>query len=397
MKMIKQMLFLTVVVVFTSCKSEVPKPEVIANPPSSARGYLVSYAKTGEMTADEIVSFGAEEGDVSGYVNHDLAIYTLIYNSVHQGEKLEISGLVFVPILANKTLDIIQNHHGTIIPGDEEVPSAYAGGREGIEMSFVGATMASNGYIVSMPDYVGYGASVDREHPYTVHSELAEESIDMLLATRQLMEQLALDFSGNVFLTGWSEGGGAGLATHKLLQEQYEDQFTIVGSSMFAGPYDYFGFMQDVLVSRRDISDINLTIYSWAVYALNKSALQREASTIWRHAVTNQIEALDLPSYKAGEVFQDTFVEGLVNELDQEWVATVKQNSLIQEWIPKGHVYLHSGTDDFIVPHYNAVNAHEYFQSVDANSTLYEYAGGDHYSPLYQYLTTTLDDFNSLH
>ncbi|MEO0628874.1 MAG: hypothetical protein AAFY91_17900 [Bacteroidota bacterium] len=41
-------------------------------------------------------------------------------------------------------------------------------------------------------------------------------------------------------------------------------------------------------------------------------------------------------------------------------------------------------------------HAHEQFQSVNARSTRYEYPGGDHYTPLYDYVTTTLDDFGDL-
>lgn len=396
METFRNISLLLILTILFSCKSEEPQPEVITNPPSSVRGYLVSYAKTGSMTTDDIVTFGKGEGDISNLVNRDLDIYSIVYNSVIHCESLKVSGMVFVPLVDNKDLDIIQNHHGTTLPGDEEIPSKYTGGREGIEMSFVGATFASNGFVVSMPDYVGYGTSADVEHPYTIHHELAEESVDMLLATRQLMEQLGFNFSGKIFLTGWSEGGGAGLATHRLIQEDYTEDFQIVASSLLAGPYDYFGFIQDILISRRNVSDINLTIYSWAVYALNKAGLKQNANTIWRHKVGNQIDAIEIPSYKAGEVFHDSFMDGLVNETDQEWVSATKQNSLVSGWVPQGQVYLHSGTDDYIVPHYNSVNAHQYFTSVNARSTLYEYERGDHYTPLYKYITTTLDDFNGL-
>lgn len=371
---------------------------VISNPPSSERGYLVSYSQTGSMTADEVIANGAEEGDVSTYAKHDLDIYSIVYNSLDGDNPLEVSGLVFIPKEVNSDLDLIQYHHGTIIPGEEGTPSTYSGGmNKSVEMYFIGATMTSNAYVVSMPDYVGYGHTSDREHPYTVHHELAEVSVDMLRATKQLLETLSVNFSNKVFLTGWSEGGGAGLATHKYLQQKYPNEFDLTASSLFAGPYDYFEFVKDVLTNR-NVEDDELSIYSWSIYSLNNynNTLNRDASSIWTYSVTDQIDALDIPSLKAAEIFQTSFMDGFANETDAEWIAAAKENTLLEGWVPQGHLFFHSGTNDFIVPHYNSTNAHQHFESLNVNSTLYEYPGGDHYTPLYDYVKTTLDDFKNL-
>ncbi|MEM8583692.1 MAG: lipase family protein [Bacteroidota bacterium] len=371
----------------------------IVLPKSTERGHLVSYAKAGDMTANAVVSAGVFEGDVSSYTSYDIDLYSIVYNSLDSEELLEVSGLVIVPKGAAGRLHLIQHHHGTIIPGDDdEVPSTYSGGRNGSsEMYFIGATMASNGYVVSMPDYVGYGASADREHPYTVHYELAEVSVDMLRATKQLLDILNIEVSNDVFLTGWSEGGGAGLATHKHIQEKYADEFAVKGSSLFAGPYDYMSFVNDVLMSR-NLEDEELSIYSWSLYAINNyyAELGRAPNGIWTYSVSDQIDALYVPSLKPGEVFESSFMDGITNGTDVEWITALRQNTLLEGWVPQGELFFHSGTDDFIVPHYNSVHAHEQFQSVNARSTLYEYPGGDHYRPLYDYVTTTLDDFGDL-
>lgn len=380
-----------------SCSKQ---PLVVTNPPSSERGYLVSYAKTGNMSASEIISINLDEGDISAFATYDIDTYTVVYNTEYLGQVIEVSGLVMVPLDRMGTLGWIQNHHGTIIPGfgDEETPSTYTGGKEGSsEMYFVGATFASNGYLVSMPDYLGYGLSADQEHPYTMHRPLADFSVDMLRATKQLATQIGLNLSSNVFLTGWSEGGGAGLATHKHLQEQNPGEFQVLGSSLLAGPYDYFEFMKDIL-SKPDKSDEELSIYNWSVYALNKDYpdLQRNPSSIWTYPVSAQEDAIYVPSNKVSEIYTPTFVEGIVNEMDTDFIAAAKANTLLEGWTPKGELFFHSGTNDLIVPHYNSTNAHNFFRTIGVQSTLYEYPNGDHYTPLYQYVTTTLNDFNSI-
>ena len=383
---------------FSACSTD--DDMILTSPPSNERGHLVSYTKTGFVTAAEVAAAALTEGDVSAYTKYDLDIYAIVYNSLDGGILLEVSGLIFMPKAVSGDLALIQNHHGTIISGDDgEVPSTYTGGPNGSsEMYFVGATMASYGYVVSMPDYVGYGASSDREHPYTVHRELAEVSVDMLRATKQLMKTLSIGFSNEVHLTGWSEGGGAALATHQYLQRKYADEFTIIGSSLLAGPYDYFTFVKDV-ITNRNIADEELSIYSWALYATkNYNATLNEVKNdnIWSYSVVNQLDALSVPSLKPAGIFQVDFMDGIANETNAEWVAALKDNTLLEGWVPEGHLYFHSGTQDLIVPHYNSVNAHNYFKSLNVQSTLYEYTGGDHYTPLYDYVTTTLDDFNSL-
>lgn len=374
------------------------KEEIIINPPSNERGYLVSYTQTGSMTADRIISINQGEGDVSAYTNYGVDIYSVVYNSLEAGNPIEVSGLVLIPQNKPGSTDIIQYHHGTIIPGEEGTPSNYSGGAtESIEMYFLGATMASNGYVVSFPDYVGYGVTADREHPYTIHHELAEVSVDMLRATQQLLTTLAIDFSKDVFSTGWSEGGGAGLATHKYLQEKYSSEFNIKASSLFAGPYDYATFFKDAFINPK-LQTENMSIYSWALYSLNQLDvnLNRPTNSIWTYTVTNQLDALNIPSFQAKEIFQQTFIEEEINEANSPFSNAIQENSLIEGWMPKGHIFFHSGTEDFIVPHYNSTNAHQHFESINVNSTLYEYPGGDHYTPVYNYLTTTLDDFNKL-
>ena len=386
-------------VFFSSCRKD-GHGETVTNPPSNARGYLVQYTHTGVQKANKIHRINSEYGDVSAYTSYDLNIYSIVYNSVVANNAVQVSGLVLVPQDFSGDLDVIQYHHGTIMPSDAntETPSYYEGGSQDMyEVSFIGATMTSNGYVVSFPDYVGYGESAALEHPYTMHNELAEVSVDMLRATRQLLAELSVGFTNNVFCAGWSEGGGAGLATHKQLQEVYANEFNVVGTSVLAGPYDYKGFMLDIFSNANQSYDA-LSIYNWAAYSLNmyEDGLNRSANDIWSYSVNSQQAAIEVPSFRPAGIFNEGFRTGIVNGTDAAMETAMQNNDLIQGWTPKGALYFHSGTNDLIVPHYNSTNAHNHFNSIGVNSTLYEYPGGDHYTPAFDYLTTTLNDFNAL-
>ena len=146
------LVFAISITIISGCtKEETP---VITNPPSTERGYLVSYAKTSSMTAEEVIAINRDEVDISGYTNYDLDLYSIVYNSLYGGNLVEVSGLVFIPKEVGRILDVVQHHHGTIIPGeDDAVPSTYViGTQANSEVYLIGATMASNGYNEPMPD-----------------------------------------------------------------------------------------------------------------------------------------------------------------------------------------------------------------------------------------------------
>ena len=393
--------FIIISTFFNACSKETGA-SIESSPDSKERGALISYQKTANLSSDEIAEDGLNIGDVSEFALKNVSVYRIIYNSVHKNDLKQVSGLVLIPDNVSSTLRLIQHHHGTIIPfsgSEEEVPSNYTGGmsESDVETSFIGAVFASNGYVVSLPDYAGYGHASDVEHPYTLHHELAEVSVDMIRATKILLETLSISFSNDVFLTGWSEGGGAGLATHKYLQLNYPEEFILKGTSVLAGPYDYFTFLSDVLKNNSNSWE-NLSIYNWAIYAMNSFTLtlNQPYSEIWRYSVTNQIDALNISSTIPKMILQASFIEGINNGENDAFINAVKENSLLDNWTPTGSLFFHSGTQDLIVPHYNSVNAHNRFEELGANSILYEYLDGDHYTPLYDYVITTIEDFNEI-
>ncbi|MEM8906986.1 MAG: hypothetical protein AAGD05_03995, partial [Bacteroidota bacterium] len=90
--------------IFACSKQE----DLILNPPSSERGYLLTYHKTGNMKAKKIISINRDEGDLSDYAIHDLDIYSIVYNSLAAGEPVAVSGLVLIPKNTMGPLDLIQ-------------------------------------------------------------------------------------------------------------------------------------------------------------------------------------------------------------------------------------------------------------------------------------------------
>src|SRR5208283_3341559 len=163
---------------------------------------------------------------------HDVRVYRVTY-ATHDvdGSEIPASGAILVPGVTSP-IPTLAYLRGTIIPGlwERRAPSYYdlknnQSIYENYEMSFLAAGFASAGYLTVAPDMIGYGASREREHAYGHAPSLAWVSWDMLRAARAFAGQQGVPLDGRLFISGWSEGGLAGMALHELLERESADEF----------------------------------------------------------------------------------------------------------------------------------------------------------------------------
>lgn len=135
---------------------------------------------------------------------YEVANHRLSYLTVDgQGRSVTASGLISVPVKGvGARSPVISYQHGTIFK-DAEAPSNHAVAGE------VAVVLASLGYIVVAPDYVGYGASRGAEHPYLLAAPSAAAVLDLLSAAKSWRRSQGLVDNGQLFLAGYSEGGYA--------------------------------------------------------------------------------------------------------------------------------------------------------------------------------------------
>ena len=160
------------------------------------------------------------------------------YTKWHDGSTIKASGLYFVPQNPKKPMPELIYHHGTRM---NKGRNAKLGGEENICLS-----LAMDGYAVIMPDYIGLGNG-DKFHLYQHAESEGQASVDMLFATREMNDSLKLKTNGMLFLTGYSEGGHATLATQKLIQDRYADKIHVTASSPMSGAYDMCGVQGEVM------------------------------------------------------------------------------------------------------------------------------------------------------
>jgi pimeloyl-ACP methyl ester carboxylesterase len=144
------------------------------------------------------------------------------------------------------------------------------------EATLVAALLAGQGFMVAATDYLGYARSDQPFHPYLHAGSEATANVDALRAARELAAQRNVPLDGKVFVTGYSQGGHAAMATQKLLQTSLPTEFTLAGAGHMAGPYDLVGSLTES-VERLPVGELGSTYYVPFVV----TSLQRVYGTLY--------------------------------------------------------------------------------------------------------------------
>ena len=99
--------------------------------------------------------------------------------------------------------------------------------------------MASMGFVVLMPDYAGLGSTINI--PCHAQSE-ADAGWSMVEAVVELDAGLDVGFNGNLYITGYSQGGHGAMAMARAqLPESLQDVLAVKAVAPLSGPYDMSG------------------------------------------------------------------------------------------------------------------------------------------------------------
>ena len=364
--------------------------------PTGTRGEILQVDTLRFLTVEQVARYATDSID-KGYLHYPIGCYRVTYSSVYEGEPITTTALMLLPEDEQADRQLCVYLHGTNWPiekiaAEQKMPSNYFNNRStksGGEVATCGMPLASSGLAVVMPDYIGFGETADKEHPFIYYPELRNANIDGL---RALRNYLKLKGKQDVWLAGWSQGGGAALSLHYYIQQEYKDEFEVKSSSCLAGPYNYEGLLESVL---RDSTGLvpPTALCTWSVYVLNRFAVHRNPDQIYTFTVTDQTSAMMNFVGGVWDCFRPYFTQGILSGADTEWITASKKNSYHEGWTPTGTVYLHHGTRDAIVPFKNTKDAFEGLTKAGGDIRLYDYAGKDHFELTYRFMNQTLEDW----
>jgi pimeloyl-ACP methyl ester carboxylesterase len=278
---------------------------------------------------------------------YDVAAYRLEYLTTDaDGSLVPASGLLAVPVKPpGARSPVLSYQHPTLFrnaeaPSNNAVPS---------ELSIV---FASLGYLVAAPDYVGYGVSLGRPHPYLLAGPSAAAVVDFLTAAASWRRHAGVSDNGQLFLAGYSEGGYVSVAAHRALQAAGSSQLQSLRLVVAGGgPYDVQATLDGLLELVRDENPV--------LGALIDPGLLRYLGSSLREEVREELLKHLLPD-DADVVLDTRFIDRYLAD-DKPAIA---QQSSVHDWRPAAPVRLFHGRDDRTVPYASAASA---LQAMQAN------------------------------
>jgi pimeloyl-ACP methyl ester carboxylesterase len=332
---------------------------------------------------------------VATLTSFDVRAVRIVYRTKNpEGQDVQASGVLIFPTNPNRPLALLSHQHGTIT-NDNQAPSNYT---DRSEAWSIGTILASAGYVVSAPDYLGYGVSRNIPHPYEHAKNTAQVSLDMLRATKEYCRMNNIQLNGKLFLTGYSQGGGATMALHKKIEEEAANEFRVTASAPGAGAYNKTGFADFLVNTSQPQPSINL--YLWVIDTYNRIyKINRPWTAILTQPSASAVQANGIftsVNPNPQQLFTTEFATGIRNRTDAAFINALRDND-IYDWRPQAPVRLYHGTADTTVPIFHsrdALNAMRQRGATDVQ--LVEIQGGDHITAIQQYVLGMYFFFASL-
>ena len=338
----------------------------VPSPTMAGRGDIVSsnagVATPKFLIATTLTLTGASRAFTARY---DALPYVVRYRTPSvEGQLVTASGAVWVPVGATGRLPMVVYMHGTIT-SKNSAPSNLLGTAEG---DIFGALYGSDGSIVVEPDYLGLGvAGAGQYHPYLHVQSEASAGVDLIRAARALATQLGIQLDpGNLFVTGYSQGGGSAMGLYRELERNFATELPVLGAAPMSGPYDLESTGRTMLETNPDyhvtaeyaayMTAAFDTVYRMAPKLSDIIAPPNDAvAAHLRDGTLASGELAQLPSHPR-DVFRADVATAMLADRDHPYWRALRDNNTY-DWTPKTPLRMYYGGADKDVYPTNALTA----------------------------------------
>lgn len=334
-----------------------------AEQPSS---YVVDYKYLYTYTQDSLARFWKKNNipQAISKVSNDVDMYEVTYKGLWlDSTYIMAKGVLYVPKVDKPVAEMVYCH-GTRI----SVAQSY--GIQDLEQ-FITILHAADGYVAYFPFYYGLGGG-EKEHVYQHAWTEAMSVIHMIKAGREILPKINVETSGQLFVTGYSQGGHAAMATHKYIEE-YFPEIDITASSPMSGAYDMTGVQSKSMFQHYDrphylpyllISyDYAYDMWDGDVYSVFKPPFDTQLKEYFVQPRKVDYGYLDevLPKVPK-EMVIDSLVEVFRNDEDFIFTQLLRENNLY-DWKPEAPMQLCACKGDNEVMYQNTEVAYEHIKN----------------------------------
>lgn len=364
--------------------------------------YLVSAQKVGKLDKDTVSGsyrvLGFLTGSQAPEARNDAGLYFIEYKTLYLGDTVTASGMVGLPETSGNYSTVLF-YNGTNT--DHSAAPSASWDEPGIE-TILG--MSAYGLAVAYPDYLGFGSSSDMMHPYVHKESTVRSGKDMLLALAELADLVAdVGISGDLWISGYSQGAWSTLATHQALERTAVDGYSLQGSVAGSGPYDLKSVLDFALAQPEYDSPHFLGYVAWSyatVYDVEDSI-----KAMFRSPYNLIVAEMYTGAYSGGYIdaqlnsdmdslFTADFISGFDSGAEYEWFRDLVQENSVTGWNLANPVYLYHGDADTDVPVSNTRNIEQEFLDAGSAASLVDYtelANDDHGSAALKVLVRGLN------
>lgn len=252
---------------------------------------LVRSEQNGTLSAEQINDTAKKTfaGMAPLATSRGVELHKITYTSLNASSKpTQLTGLVVLPI-GGAPKGLIVYCHGTTVDRRRS-PSNYKGKGEAPETVEAITAFASGEYAVILPDYIGLGGSKDA-HPYPLSKVNARSGIDMIQAARRFAADRGYDMGNQLYISGYSEGGGVAMALTQSLQALAGPMFNVTASAPASGPYDLSGVTREFMMAETGEQTgfvLRLYLLSYATNYLNQQK-GLKLNTFYKTALANAL------------------------------------------------------------------------------------------------------------
>lgn len=290
-----------------------------------------------------------------------------------EGNGVTLSGKVILPKGRRPKRLILVSHY--TVGSNAEAPSNCFS-LEGV--------LAKLGYGLIIPDYLGYGITADRVHPYLVMLQTAFSVTDMYFAVRDWLKAVGMEPEEEpIYLMGYSQGGAVTMAVEYLIEMIYSDpnaSYYIPIHRVFAGggPYDIKATYERFVNTDTTGYPIAVPLVLQGMIVGNNLNMQMsdlmqpwlcEHMDDWvnsKRYTTSQINTL-IGTHVTHELLTEEAMNQKSDKIAELYKAMTDNSIISHNWQPQSSVYVLHSMDDETVPYTNATNAKSKWR--DANIT----------------------------
>jgi len=359
--------------IFTGCGSDLDKP---VN--ESVVGGELVVDLDGNSIKGSLIDSGVPGVDESTTV-YGYKAYKIPYTTTdEEGNTVHVSGLMVIPTgvpegVKQLGFSMVSDSHGTIF-ANKEAPTVIA---SAVNMPDGAPVILTSLYafVTLQADYIGFGDSIGHYHPFILKRSLANATVDFIQAAKEFAENNHIPVNGQLFVTGYSEGGYAAMAALEKMENEGELDVTM--AAPMAGPYAVDAMAQGVL-SQPTLSVPSFMAnvgYAYALaydHALTEVINEPYASklpTLFDGTKTRTEIDPELTTVTTGEngLFNPALVTSFFTDPDNWFKKAVQENDVFK-WAPQTPVKLIHCEGDSVIPYAISELTAQTMQKVGAES-----------------------------